>query len=42
MFPYVIAVIVAATIIGYALEALSAVSDFNDPHDWDDEYDEAE
>lgn len=42
MFPYIIAVIVAATILGYALEALSAVGDFSDPHDWDDEHDQAE
>lgn len=40
MFPYIIAVIVAATILGYALEALSAVSDFNDPHDWSDDGEE--
>ena len=42
MFPYIIAVIVAATILGYALEALSAVGDFSDPHDWEDEYGEEE
>ena len=37
MFPYIIAVIVAASIIGYVLEAFSAVSDFQDPHDWSDD-----
>ena len=41
MFPYVIAAIVAVTIIGYVLEAFSAVSDFSDPHDWEDEDGEA-
>jgi len=42
MFPYIIAVIVAATILGYALEALSAVGDFSDPHDWTVDDDEEE
>jgi len=42
MFPYIIAAIVAASLIGYLLDALSAVNDFQDPHDWDDEHDQAE
>lgn len=42
MFPYIFAAIVAASLIGYVIEALSAVSDFSDPHDWMVDDDEEE
>ncbi len=40
MFPYIFAAIVAVSIVGYILDALSAVGDFNDPHDWSDDDEE--
>lgn len=40
MLPWIIAVIVGVSLIGYVIEALSAVSDFQDPHDWSDDDEE--
>ena len=35
MLPWIVALIVGVSLLGYAVEALSAVDDFSDPHDWE-------
>lgn len=40
MLPAIVALIVGISLGAYVIEALSAVGDFEDPHDWEWEEDE--
>ena len=42
MLPWVIALIVGVSLVGYVIEALGAVGDFSDPHDWEVDDDQEE
>lgn len=42
MLPWIMAIIVGVSLAAYAIEALSAIGDFSDPHDWMVDDDEEE